>query len=167
MQVGKEARASTHCAWPGCRCAAAERGLELVAQRGMGPAAPLLLLRVLALLRFGDGDRLREGYARLQRLVTNSLEDAAKRDPAGLGPQGVLGCYEAWAAMDLAVTPPKSSLVGLRLRGYLRGSKLSARVSGGWLLRWEAGCGKGRGGNRGWHCGTVLQFRAAQACASA
>lgn len=44
--------------------------------------------------------------------------------------QAVLQCYESWAALDLGskVVPLKSSLVGLKLRECLRGSKLSSQV---------------------------------------
>lgn len=102
-----------------------ERGLELVQQRGMGPAVPLQLLRVLALLPFGDDAQLRHAYSQLYRHLSTSLEDAIKRDSAAMTPQAVLAWYEALAAADLVVAPQKSSLVGHKLRAFLRGSKHS------------------------------------------
>lgn len=104
-----------------------ERSLELVGQRGMGPAAPLLLLRLLSLLRFGDDARLRTAYARFARHLVTYLEDSIKRDSSGLNPQALVGCYEAWAGMDMPVLPPKSSLVAVKLRDRLRGSRFSVQ----------------------------------------
>ena len=42
--------------------------------------------------------------------------------------QAVLQCYEAWAAMDMPAAPLKSSLVALKLRECLRGSRFSPQV---------------------------------------
>lgn len=162
----------------------------MVTQRGLGPAAPLLLLRLLSLLPLGDGrdatnssangngnmaagaaataaaasaglqdghsgnsngngaaavraaapaaaaaasldtspDELRQGYLNFYRHLVTVLEDSAKREPSGLGPAAIVRCYECWAALGLGVSPPRSSLVGLKLRELLRGSKLGTQV---------------------------------------
>lgn len=53
----------------------------------MGPAAPVLLLRVLSKLRFGDDADLREAYLQYHRTLVTVLEESVKRDPAAYTPQ--------------------------------------------------------------------------------
>lgn len=55
-----------------------------------GPAAPLLLLRMLSLLPLGGGSaaqELRAGYGQYLLHLASALEDAVKREPAGLSAQ--------------------------------------------------------------------------------
>lgn len=104
-----------------------ERALEL-AQRAhgtLGVAPFVLLLRTISHLRMGADPRLVASFTNYYQHFIVAFEDALDLAPESMETKEYVMAFEAWARIDLPVTPIKGHAFGSRLKALLSRSAFS------------------------------------------